>query len=275
MENSNGNRKKAIEISKHHCKESESVEATDNSRASVQKLSQWLAHESSKTLQHAVVRSNVLSNGAAPVRFRTTPKLQKEDVAATNDKRVSVKTLSEWMSDDPFDQKKIRHIRSGAKVIAKSQIFERKKSTNISMNIEAGSVQNKKAWLANEAFKSESSNDAKRTLPSVEMRLDLKKRKKSPEKALKSVEDKQEWLNTAFRNDVIHSNKQKSENGKNANDETAILKSAIGDETATFYGGEDVAKSPGRTQDERDYAVSVVDRTAWLKGAFEKKPNRH
>ncbi len=277
----------------------ESVEASNDGRASVDKLSQWLANESSKKQQH-VVRSTVPSNAATPLRFRTKPKLKKEDVAATNDKRVSVKTLSSWMSDDPFEQKKLRHIRTGAKVIAKSRIFEPTQTKNIAMNIEKGSVRNKQAWLSNEAFKPETNSVAKRVLPSTEVRpYQTKKKKESPEKEFNSVKDKKEWLSNAFKDKNNHPNNKGDDNilkpksvgsGGNksfsANDELAVQKSASIDDDVVALRSK-VAEQPtvcevekkaaadvDRTSvetDEDDTAVSVANRAKWLKAAFEKK----
>jgi len=271
----------------------EVVEATNDGRASVDKLSQWLASESSKKQQHAV-RSNVSST---PVRIRTTPKIKKEDVAATNDKRVSVKTLSSWMNDDPFEQKKVRHIRTGAKVIAKSRIFEPTQTKNIAMNIETGSVRNKQAWLAKEAFKSETNNVAKRSLPSPEVIVrpyQTKKMKESPEKEFKSVKDKKQWLSNAFKDNNNHSINQgeimksksvdSDESMKfSANEDISIQKAASIDDDVVVCSKviqqppvetKSVATSVDRTneeKDEEDNSVSVADRAKWLKAAFEKK----
>ena len=52
------------------------------------------------------------------------------------------------MSDDPFQQKKVRTIRSGTKVIAKSRIFEKDQNVKITdCNIKMGSVEERQAWL--------------------------------------------------------------------------------------------------------------------------------
>lgn len=288
---------KRLYSSKQKALSKESVEATDDGRASVGKLSQWLANESAKKQQHAE-RSNVSSNTATPVRFRTTPKLKKEDVAATDDKRVSVKTLSSWMSDDPFEQKKVRHIRTGAKVIAKSRIFEPTKTKNIAMNIEKGSVRNKQNWLKNDAFKSETNNAAKRSHPPSEVRpYQMKKKKESPEKEFNSVKDKKEWLSNAFKDNNNHSIskgeiiKSKSvDNGETTSfsakeDEVDIQKSDSADDNVVMCS--DVTQKPticeaeksveagsDRAKDEKDEddnAVSVANRAKWLKSAFEKK----
>lgn len=290
--------------SKQKTPSKESVQATDDGRASVDKLSQWLANESSKKQQHAVRSTASSSNAATPLRFRTKPKLKKEDVAATNDKRVSVKTLSSWMSDDPFEQKKLRHIRTGAKVIAKSRMFEPTPTKNVEMNIEKGSVRNKQAWLSNEAFKTENNSVAKRALPSpAEAKpYQMKKMKESPEKELEefdSVRDKKEWLSNVFKDKNNHSNnsgsdilKSKSvDSGENssfsAKHESVIQKSVSVDEdnvalcskvaqqpTTCEAAEKKVAADVDRTSvevDEDEATVSVANRAKWLKAAFEKK----
>lgn len=264
----------------------EEVEATDKGRASVEKLSQWLTNESAKK-QHTV-RSNA-SNIAPPVRFRIAPKLKKEDVQATDDKRVSVKTLSSWMSDDPFEQKKLRHFRSGAKVIQKSRVFEPTQLKNIAMNIEAGSVHTKQALLE-KAFKTENANDgAKRSLPSTEVRpYQLKKQKESPKNELMSVKEKKEWLTNAFKHNGVSDNhdiltsksvEKASVSTKVSIRETAVLKSASVDDNAMFCSKdhqptecEEVeVRNQVQTDDEECNIVSVADRAKWLKGAFNKK----
>ena len=271
----------------------EIVEASDEGRASVDKLSQWLANESSKKQQHAVRSKASSSNAATPVRFRTTPRLKKEEVQATDDKRVSVKTLSSWMSDDPFERKKVRHIRSGAKVIAKSRIFEPTQSKNIDINIAAGCVQNKQAWLQ-EAFKAETNNVAKRLLPSPsEVRPNqIKKMKESPEKDFQSVKDKKEWLSNAFKHndsnnngDIQSKSVDSGESMNVSNAETAVLKSASVDDDvmlcskdtqqqpscAAEESAENCDNATHLDEDKHETVVSVADRAKWLNDAFNKK----
>ena len=181
------------------------VQATNEGRASVNKLSEWLAIESAKKSKpkHHVPPLTT----ATPVRFRMKPKIKKEDVEATDEKRVSVKTLSEWISDDPFEQKKLRHIRSGARVISKARVFEAEKAIVASRqaDIKAGCVHERQVWLSG-AFKHESEEgrpkppvykDKMTRLRSYQNKT--KKDDESPEKALKSVNDKKEWLSNAFK----------------------------------------------------------------------------
>ncbi len=220
------------------------LQATDDNRCSVEKLSQWLANESAKK-QQPIVRSNT-SNGSTPLRFRTTPKLKAADVQATNDRQVSVKTLSTWMNDDPFEKKK-RPIRRGARVIAKSRIFE-KQTNKIGLDIQAGSVQNKQDWLK-EAFKTDrtdANTATKRSLPSpaeAGSYQQSKKKRESPEKEVFStVKDKKEWLAGASEHVVATS----ATNGK-----------------ATHLDED--------KEDSSSDVVSVANRAEWLKSAFDKK----
>lgn len=170
------------------------VEATDEGRASVNKLSAWLASESAKK-----AKPPTIVPAPNPVRFRIKPKINKEDVEATDDKRVSVKTLSAWISDDPFDQKKLRHIRSGTHVINKSRVFEPDKK-KIDVHVEAGSVHEKQAWLSG-AFKHEDGRPPivnKDKTPVVKP-YQNKPKADSPDKSLMSVSEKKAWLNNAFK----------------------------------------------------------------------------
>lgn len=220
------------------------LQATDDNRCSVEKLSQWLANESAKK-QQPIVRSNT-SNGT-PLRFRTTPKLKAADVQATNDRQVSVKTLSTWMNDDPFEKNQKRPIRRGAKIIAKSRIFE-KQTNNIGLDIQVGSVQNKQDWLK-EAFKTDrtdANTATKRSLPSSAEAgscQQSKKKRESPEKEVFStVKDKKEWLAGASEHVVATS----ATNGK-----------------ATHLDED--------KEDNSSHVVSVANRAEWLRSAFDKK----
>lgn len=180
----------------------EEVEATDEGRASVNKLSAWLASESAKKAK----KPPTIVPAPNPVRFRMKPKINKEDVEATDDKRVSVKTLSAWISDDPFEQKKLRHIRSGVRVINKSRAFEPDKK-KIDVQVEAGSVHERQAWLSG-AFKHEDERPPiihKEKAPVVRA-YQNKPKPDSPDKSLMSVNEKKQWLNNAFKknDDSIH-----------------------------------------------------------------------
>jgi hypothetical protein len=60
---------------------------------------------------------------ATPIRFK--PAVKNEDVQATNEGYASVAKLSRWLADDPTKPVKVRQIRRGANVIAKSRRFDK------------------------------------------------------------------------------------------------------------------------------------------------------
>ena len=181
------------------------IEATDDKQASVNQLSHWLSESAKKNRKPPIHHRTAGSSQhiTTPIRFATKPRINKADVEATDDKRVSVKTLSSWMSDDPFQQKKVRTIRSGTKVIAKSRIFEKDQNVKISdCNIKMGSVEERQAWLS-EAFRHESDDVVKPQMLSEKKVRPFQPKKKtvaSPEMELKSVSEKKEWLSKAFKN---------------------------------------------------------------------------
>ncbi|KAL7529164.1 hypothetical protein ACHAWF_002865 [Thalassiosira exigua] len=187
----------------------EAVEATDDGRASVNQLSSWLATESAKKKKHAKdanarrYRPPVPSRSAGappPISFASKPRMKKEDVQAGDDKRASVKTLSSWMSNDPFAQRKVRTVRTGSHVILKSRAFEKDQESlaRRECDIRAGRVGERQAWLS-EAFKHEG-EDVPRPLREEKVRpYRQQTREGGPAKELKSVRDKKEWLSNAFK----------------------------------------------------------------------------
>ena len=181
----------------------EEIVATDDKQASVGQLSSWLSESAkkNKARKPPIHHTNI----SAPIRFTTKPRIKQEDVQATDDKQTSVKTLSSWMNDDPFQQKKVRVIRSGAKVIAKSRMFEKDQNITASKecNIQAGSVSQRQAWLNNAFQHDKEEYDKIGSLSDKKIRpyqQQSKPKKESPEKELKSVKEKKEWLSKAFGN---------------------------------------------------------------------------
>ena len=236
------------------------VQATDDSRCSVEKLSQWLANESAKK-QQPIVRSNT-SNGT-PLRFRTQPKLKAEDVQATEDRRASVKTLSTWMNDDPFQTNQKRPIRRGARVIAKSRIFE-KQTNNIGLDIQAGSVQHKQDWLK-EAFKTDrtdANTATKRSLPSSAeaSSYQLKKKRESPEKEVfNTVKDK--------KGNTPNIQASKTVEGGDNNNVMSISEHVV---ATSATNGKETHLDEDKEDNSSD-VVSVANRAEWLRSAFDKK----
>ena len=180
----------------------EAIQATDEKQASVNQLSEWLATESARKAKKNKPPVHYRQhNATTPIKFNAKPRIKKADVEATDSKRVSVKTLSSWMSNDPFEQKKVRTIRSGTKVIAKSRIFEKDQvlAASRTCDIKTGSVGDKQAWL-NGAFKHEGEEVVPQTVREQKVRpYQMKKKEETPVKELKSVQDKKEWFSKAFQ----------------------------------------------------------------------------
>jgi hypothetical protein len=84
----------------------------------------------------ALVRRMMEHNGTAPatpsifraratpvcIRIKTTP---PENVQATNEGYASVAKLSKWLANDPTSTKKVKQLRRGANIIAKSRKFDK------------------------------------------------------------------------------------------------------------------------------------------------------
>lgn len=204
------NRFKAQQLTK------DEIEATDEKQASVNQLSEWLANETTKKNKkppvhhHRPLTTGGQTSNNHPVRFATKPRIKRSDVEATDDKRVSVKTLSSWMSDDPFEQKKnLRIVRTGHNVIVKSRVFEKdmELQADRQCDIRPGSVEERLVWLSG-AFKHESEED---NVPAAEAMVAEKKVRPylsnpkceelqiEPTLELMSVREKKEWLSNAFK----------------------------------------------------------------------------
>jgi hypothetical protein len=197
------NKFKSLQLSK------EEIEATDEKQASVNQLSGWLANEAAKKNKKPPIHRPLAATSSNPVRFQAKPRIKKEDVEATDDKRVSVKTLSSWMSGDPFEQKKVRTLRTGSNVIAKSRMFERENEMRADKqcDIRPGSVEERLAWLSG-AFKHEGDENGTAVMSAQEKKVvrpyqSKPKRDEMPseesENELMSVRDKKEWLSKAFK----------------------------------------------------------------------------
>jgi hypothetical protein len=265
----------------------EEVEATDEGRASVNKLSAWLASESAKKTK----KPPTIVPAPNPVRFRMKPKINKEDVEATDDKRVSVKTLSAWISDDPFEQKKLRHIRSGVQVINKSRVFETDKK-KIDVQVEVGSVHEKQAWLSG-AFKHE---DGRPPMNKDTMQITRpyknKPKQESPDKALMSVTEKKKWLNNAFKKNDNGIEPTKSfdslggtptiftcasaDDAKEEYDFPPVTQRSSYDGAASQPGNKSPVRlyrqSEVKTESPESCLKTVHDKQEWLANAFKAHP---
>jgi hypothetical protein len=135
---------------------------------------------------------------ATPIRI-IKPKVNSEEVQATNQGYASVAKLSAWLADDPTKTKKAKPIRRGMNVIAKSRAFDKGLADVIieKSNIQTGLVTQKKEWL--QATFSEDSQDDTFTgvlheKTAKRMATDFKETGSSI-----SVSDKKEWLNNVFK----------------------------------------------------------------------------
>jgi hypothetical protein len=59
-----------------------------------------------------------------PHRYKFGPKIKKEEVQATDESIASVQKLSQWLSNDPFDERKKAIVRKGVQIAKKSRAFE-------------------------------------------------------------------------------------------------------------------------------------------------------
>jgi len=223
---SNNNFNNTVNKFKPKCLGKEDIEATDDTQASVNQLSNWLTESAKKNRKKKPIivhrpppssssssgsNNNHNNNNAAAstptLRFHTKPRIKQCDVQATNSKIASVKTLSSWMDGDPFEQKKIKTIRTGHRVISKSRIFERdhpsSRAVRDECDIRTGSVEKKSAWLSEAFGKGENGNEeglCPQPLAEKKIRAYQCKKESTPvEMELKSVRDKKEWLSKAFQ----------------------------------------------------------------------------
>uniref|UniRef100_A0A7S3PYR9 Uncharacterized protein n=1 Tax=Chaetoceros debilis TaxID=122233 RepID=A0A7S3PYR9_9STRA len=108
-----------------------------------------------------------------PNRFKFTNKIRKEEVQATDETIASVKKLSQWLGDDPFEKKKQIVIRKGEQISKKAQAFEHEELLNCAtrrkdiskvqndrQHFPEGKVSQGKSWLKS-AFGESEEEDCK------------------------------------------------------------------------------------------------------------------
>jgi hypothetical protein len=153
---------------------------------------------------------SIRNKGMTPIRMK--PTYDKTEVQATDAKRTSVAKLSAWLADDPTTTKKVKQIRRGANVIAKSRKFDKGLANVIVQenNIRSGSVASKKQWLeiASSTEGDSNNNDDDFSLSNASAfnkNSWLDGQRMSAEGAIQdtasaiSVSDKKAWLNNAFK----------------------------------------------------------------------------
>jgi hypothetical protein len=140
-----------------------------------------------------------LRSHLTPVRIST--KVEDAEVQATNDGYASVAKLSAWLADDPTKAKqRVKQIRRGANVIAKSRKFD-KELANVKI-IEAdtlcrrGHVREKQHWLIEQQLAA--SDDDAASISGASHRTTSTTYGGLETSSAISVQDKKEWLANAF-----------------------------------------------------------------------------
>lgn len=148
---------------------------------------------------------------STPIRIK--PKIDSNEVQATNEGYASVAKLSAWLADDPTRTKKVKQIRRGANILAKSRTFDKGLANVIieQNNIQQGNVGSRKKWLegihasSSTAFAASavdaSENSAYDDETSVATGLDWPGRSVVDKdcSSVVNVSSKKEWLANAFK----------------------------------------------------------------------------
>ena len=149
---------------------------------------------------------SIFRQRSTPVRLRikATP---VEDVQATNEGYASVAKLSKWLADDPTSTKKVKQLRRGANIIAKSRKFDKVlANAEIEHVIPRNCVTRSKIML--QCALSSDDGDVDRTLDTIPDGFATNQPSKSSTPdwmklgttASLSVSDKKKWLSNAFQN---------------------------------------------------------------------------
>ena len=150
---------------------------------------------------------SIFRQRSTPVRLRikATP---AEDVQATNEGYASVAKLSKWLADDPTSTKKVKQLRRGANIIAKSRKFDKVlANAEIEHVIPRNCVTRSKILLQHalsnddgdhvDQFLDANSGEVVTTQPTKSMTPDWMKLGTT---ASLSVSEKKKWLSNAFQN---------------------------------------------------------------------------
>jgi len=157
---------------------------------------------------------------------RLVPK-PAEQVQATNEGYASVAQLSKWLADDPTSTKKVKQIRRGANIIAKSRKFD-KNLENVVVEEERGSVLQKRLELQKALSEDSGDKDHNQhhdgatatTAESSSSNHSLEHHKTdkttirtraAAEAASLSVSEKKKWLSSAFHSSSSTPHKAVSE----------------------------------------------------------------
>jgi hypothetical protein len=151
---------------------------------------------------------SIRNKGMTPIRIK--PAYNKDEVQSTDTTRTSVAKLSAWLADDPTTTKKVKQIRRGANIIAKSRQFDKGLANVIveQNNIRSGSVASKKDWLEIASSTEGDSNNTDDDFSSwngsasnQKSWLDGQRMNAANQDSASSfsVSNKKAWLNNAFK----------------------------------------------------------------------------
>jgi len=146
------------------------------------------------TSRHSVcgVPSSVPRSMTGRPRFSIRVPGSPENVQATDDGYASVAKLSKWLANDPTRrQTKLKPLRRGANVIAKSRKFDKGLAARIveEENLAHGHVSSRAEWLEKQSNSSTTGTEEGSVVAA----------------STYSVQDKRKWLNEAFLNETTRS----------------------------------------------------------------------
>ena len=143
---------------------------------------------------------SIFRNRSTPVciRIKTTP---PEDVQATNEGYASVAKLSKWLANDPTSTKKVKQLRRGANIIAKSRKFDKVlANAEVEQIIPRNCVTHSKILLQQALSRDDGDDDCAslKSLQPTKNGDDHPDWKKLGTTASMSVAEKKKWLSSAF-----------------------------------------------------------------------------
>lgn len=112
----------------------------------------WSSGSFNSVTSHNSTCSTPTARNYTGAQRKFKPKINKNEIQATNGKSASVKKLSQWLDNDPFEShKKQLPLRRGRNIVNKSRIFEQAQPhTNIDGNVQnqlKGINASRKEWI--------------------------------------------------------------------------------------------------------------------------------
>ena len=170
-----------IQVQQNYCSSPCFKTVTDKNKKTLTEIKQNVIKTPAKEKLH-IKNTSTTSKSFTPSRYCFKPKIKKEEVEATDDQNASVKKLSAWLSNDPFDNKKKVVIRKSAHIISKARAYENDLCDTVIKEkdqFRAGKVSEKKSWLR-DAFNNEKEDNEN------ELTFSVTKKKKIFENAFKN-----------------------------------------------------------------------------------------